>query len=157
MRDKHRLMRNRVAYEEGQNNACTVGGNMRKANRLPAARVYCKQKKKTQPFCKQWQKQSESICQMESDSEISLDNIVFTTSRCTGAVRSKATSLFVQLELWVPSKHGLKRASFTPSSSLTVGLMGFKNHCRTILDMSSTLQESNSCIHHCMCFIRMRG
>lgn len=55
MRDKHGLMRNRVAYEEGQNNACTVGGNMRKANRLPAARVYCKEKKKTkpQPFCKQ--------------------------------------------------------------------------------------------------------
>lgn len=49
MRDKHGLMRNRVAYEEGQNNACTVGGNMRKANRLPAARVYCKEKKKPNP------------------------------------------------------------------------------------------------------------
>jgi len=36
MRDKHRLVRSRVACKEGQNNACTVGGNMRKANKLPA-------------------------------------------------------------------------------------------------------------------------
>lgn len=36
-RDKHRLMRNRVACKEEQNNAYTMGGNMRKANKLPAA------------------------------------------------------------------------------------------------------------------------
>jgi len=95
---------------------------------------------------------------VESDSEISLDDIVFTASHCAGATRSEATSLFIQLELWAASKHGLQHASFTPgSSSWAVGFMGFKNHCRIILEKSSTLQESNSCIHHCMCFIWMRG
>lgn len=37
---------------------------------------------------------------MESDSKISLGDIVFTASHCAGAARSKATSLFVQLGLW---------------------------------------------------------